>query len=358
MSTSADKNSLVFYRRILWLDELFSAEIYPSLKRLVNDEEVGASRTTIFRTIEFMRDQLHAPIVFDREKGGYCYSEKTFRLPSLFTTEQELFALALMQNMASKLDGTPLYESANSILNFIRKNTLRNPKEWEFSHDKNPRENAKTDWIESRYVFLNGEAFTVQTETWQVVGRAMKVNRQIEFEYNWQKGKRWVKICFEPWQVVNSRGRWYLWGFDVGTRQRRLFLLDLIREVRIVAKEFALPKDFDFRKHTKGMFGAFIGEKEYHFKARFSGWAVPYIKRGIWGESQRIEKSGDDAVILSFVGTELLPFLNMILSYGKNAVPLEPKELVDLWRENILASAEIAFSQHRAHDFDTHDFAH
>ena len=78
MSTSADKNSLVFYRRILWLDELFSAEIYPSLKRLVNDEEVGASRTTIFRTIEFMRDQLHAPIVFDREKGGYCYSEKTF----------------------------------------------------------------------------------------------------------------------------------------------------------------------------------------------------------------------------------------------------------------------------------------
>lgn len=346
MSTSSDKNSLVIYRRILRLDELFSSERYPSLQELINDEEVGASRTTIFRTIEFMREQLHAPVVFDKEKGGYCYSEKAFRLPSLFMTEQELFAITLMKNMASKLNGTPLYESANSILNFIQNNTLRNPNELEFSHDKNPHEDVKTDWIESRYVFLNGGAFTVESEAWRIIGRAMKVNRQIEFEYNWKKGGRWVKISFNPWQVVNSQGRWYLWGFDIGIKQRRLFLLDLIRGVRIVSKNFTMPKDFDFRKHTKGMFGAFVGEKQYHFKAKFSDWAVPYIKRGIWGEEQKIEKSGDDAVVLSFVGTELLPFLNMILSYGKNAVPLEPKELVDLWRENILASAEIAFPHH------------
>lgn len=348
MSTSADKNSLVIYRRILRLDELFSAERCPSIQELINDEEVGASRTTIFRTIEFMCDQLHAPVVFDKEKGGYCYSEKTFRLPSLFTTEQELFAIMLMRNMASKLNGTPLYESANSILNFIRNNTLRNPNEREFSNDKNPHEEAKTDWIEDRYVFLNEGAFNVENETWRIVGQAMKVNRQIEFEYNWQKGKRWVKIDFNPWQVVNSRGRWYLWGFDIGTKQRRLFLLDLIRGVRIVSKSFTMPKDFDFRKHTKGMFGAFIGEKECLFKAKFSGWTVPYIRRSIWGEKQKIEKTGDDAVILSFIGTELLPFLHMILSYGKNAVPLEPKELVDLWRENVLASAEIAFPYHTA----------
>lgn len=87
---SNNKNSLVIYRRILRLDELFSAETYPSLQDLLEDEEVGASRTTIFRTIEFMKDQLHAPIVFDKANGGYCYSEKAFRLPSVFTTEQEL----------------------------------------------------------------------------------------------------------------------------------------------------------------------------------------------------------------------------------------------------------------------------
>ena len=36
---------------------------------------------TIRRDIDYMRDQLHAPIEFDSVQNGYYYTEPTFRLP-------------------------------------------------------------------------------------------------------------------------------------------------------------------------------------------------------------------------------------------------------------------------------------
>src|SRR5574344_2830557 len=262
MSNTSDKNSLIIYRRILRFDELFSAQTYPSLQEFLDDEEISASRTTIFRTRQMMQDQPHDPLVFDKAKNGSCYSEKTFRLPSMWTSEQELFAVTLMQDMSSKLKGTPLYKSANSILDYLQKNTVRNPNEREYSNRSNDHEATNLDWIKDRYIFLNASNFTVEEKTWDTVEHAMKVCKQIEFEYNYEKENRWVKIIMEPYQVINSSNRWYVWGYNPKTKQKTLFLLDLIRAVKIIPKEFKLPKNFDFRNYSSGVFGAFHGDIE------------------------------------------------------------------------------------------------
>lgn len=340
MPKSTDKNSLVVYRRILRMDELFSSNRYPTWKDLVADESIAASRTTVFRTIEFMKDQLHAPIIYDNAHGGYCYEEKTFRLPALFTTKQEVFAATLLQNMAAKLKGTPLYNNALSLLDYIQNETVRNPNEREFSNDSSGKENTGLNWSKDRYVFLGASNFSVENETWTSLERAMKANRQIEFDYYWQKGNKKVKILFEPYQVVNSSGRWYVWGFDAKTKSKRFFLLDLISGLRILPHDFKLPADYDVRNSTNGVFGAYVGDKEYNFKAKFSDWSIPYIKRVTWGKDQTITEGKDDSITLSFTGSELLPFLNVILSYGKYAQPLAPKELVNLWKENIQESTK------------------
>ena len=150
-----DKNSLVIYRRILRFDELLSAGAYPSLQELIDDDD-GGSRTTVFRTLDFMKTFLHAPIVFDRAHGGYCYSKKTFRLPAVWTTEQEQFARVLRQGLSSKLKGTPLYESASRILEYLQNNTIKNPNDWEFSVNPVAHEASELDWVKEHYVFLNG----------------------------------------------------------------------------------------------------------------------------------------------------------------------------------------------------------
>lgn len=57
-----------FYR----IDQLLRERRVVSLGNFLTELEV--SRATFKRDIEYLRDRLHAPIVWDREAGGYCFS--------------------------------------------------------------------------------------------------------------------------------------------------------------------------------------------------------------------------------------------------------------------------------------------
>lgn len=47
-------------------------------------EELGISIATIKRDIEYMRDELNAPIKYDLDKKTYYYTEKDFKLSITF----------------------------------------------------------------------------------------------------------------------------------------------------------------------------------------------------------------------------------------------------------------------------------
>jgi hypothetical protein len=51
----------------------------------------------LVQELEFLRDQLNAPIVYDRVRNVYRYSDHTFSLPSMVLTEGELFALCIAE---------------------------------------------------------------------------------------------------------------------------------------------------------------------------------------------------------------------------------------------------------------------
>ncbi len=73
------------------IDLALRAHRWPDDKVLAQEFEVDPR--TIRRDLESMRDQLRAPIAFDRDRRGYRYSEPTFRLHSSLVTEGELTAL-------------------------------------------------------------------------------------------------------------------------------------------------------------------------------------------------------------------------------------------------------------------------
>jgi hypothetical protein len=61
------------------IDQTLRAQKWPTGKTLATDLEVDPR--TIRRDLEFMRDEHHAPIAFDRVRRGYYYADPTFRLP-------------------------------------------------------------------------------------------------------------------------------------------------------------------------------------------------------------------------------------------------------------------------------------
>jgi predicted DNA-binding transcriptional regulator YafY len=91
--------------RIAAFDRAVRAGEYPNAGTVAKRLEV--SRRTLQRDIEFLRDRLGAPLIFDPRRQGYAYSDPSFRLPEVPMTEGELLALALAERVLRQYRGTP-----------------------------------------------------------------------------------------------------------------------------------------------------------------------------------------------------------------------------------------------------------
>lgn len=71
-------------------------------------EDLSVKRVTVCRDLDLMRDQMHAPIVWDRGRGVYRLEAENqtgpaYMLPGLWFTPQQAYALLTMQNMVEKI---------------------------------------------------------------------------------------------------------------------------------------------------------------------------------------------------------------------------------------------------------------
>ena len=70
--------------RFYKIDQLLNEKIVVSIEIFLDD--LGVSLATFKRDLEYMRERLHAPILWDRDAGGYRYTQPdplapTFALP-------------------------------------------------------------------------------------------------------------------------------------------------------------------------------------------------------------------------------------------------------------------------------------
>ena len=110
--------------RIYIIDAEIASGKFPNTKDLVKAlhedwREIEVSIPTVSRDIEFMRDRLNAPIEYSALKRGYYYSEKTYRLPAVFTSAENLLALGMAKSILSLYRETPLYEASVNLLESI-----------------------------------------------------------------------------------------------------------------------------------------------------------------------------------------------------------------------------------------------
>lgn len=71
-------------------------------------EDLSVTRATVNRDLALMRDEMHAPIVWDRGCGVYRLEAENdtgpaYMLPGLWFTPQQAYALLTMQNMVEKI---------------------------------------------------------------------------------------------------------------------------------------------------------------------------------------------------------------------------------------------------------------
>jgi predicted DNA-binding transcriptional regulator YafY len=129
-----------------------------------------------------------------------------------------------------------------------------------------------------------------------------------------------------PYRLWFFDGTFYMLGFCHLRKDIRLFAVDRIRKMVLTDSTFETPQDFNMENLLRNSFGAFLGDPVrvvIHFSPRIAG----YIVEKTWHESQILENQEDGSLIFKaqIAGTEEIKF--WVLSWGKDAVVLEPDSL-------------------------------
>jgi len=310
--------------RIYFIDRQIASGRYPNADQLA--EEYETSKSTIHRDIDYMRYSLNAPIEYDALHRGYYYSEKTFRLPARYAAANDMLALGMAKSILRLYQDTPLYDSAKRLLDEITAPLSNNE----------PASTKKEPWFEKRLIVPPVASAPVKPELWQIIIDGLRDNRVITFEYRGMDDQDYKTRLVRPYQLLFQEGMWYLYGFSEERKAVRTFSLSRMENAALTNEEFDLPPDYDFFcKHDGSYFGVYLG-KEYHFKIWFSNNSGRYIEERQWAASQKIEKAKDGkGIVFSFKSAQINKVLWWVLSYGAEARPLEPSQLVEKWKQNV-----------------------
>ena len=80
--------------RILWIDSEIRSNKYPNARKL--SEEFEISERQAQRDIEYLRNSLGAPLIYDARQYGYSYEDKTYVLPQIYMTEEQRKVLGFL----------------------------------------------------------------------------------------------------------------------------------------------------------------------------------------------------------------------------------------------------------------------
>ena len=290
--------------------------------------DIKTSRTSFFRDIEELEEKYGAPIDTDFETSGYFYTDPQYRLPRFYTDENAAKAAKLIKTLMDMVKGNPLYREAQEVFESL---AIENH---ELSIE-NIKINKKPE--NDRIIFVGAPNKEIPAETWRIIDQALQKNLIITFDYQSLTDDKPHNRRVQPWQLIYDNGNWNLHALDVVKNGRRRYSLSEMKNIKLTKEIFTLPKDYDFRKMTMGSFGCMCHDYYLDFKIHLHGYAARYAKNRLWGENQTIildnKNPGPDGtgIILSFRSNQLYSIQRWTWQWADEAMPIEPKELVDDW---------------------------
>lgn len=304
------------FERLHRINNLIQDRRVISFGDLMGDLEV--SRATLKRDIAFLRDRFNAPLVFDRDAGGYRYDKPNggprFELPGLWFTSEEILALMTMHQMLESLDtGGLLGPHVKPLMD--RLTTMLD------SADGSAQEILK------RVKLITVQKRRVDPKYFELIGSALVQRRRLVLDYYGRRKDRVTEREVSPLRLVNYRGNWYLDAWCHQSDGIRMFSLDTIRSARVTetkAKEMSLKQVDD---ELAGGYGIYRGRDLQWATLVFNAEAAKWVRAEIWHERQQGRDLDGGAYELKIPFTEPSELEMDVLRHGENVEVLAPAGL-------------------------------
>ena len=299
--------------RMLRIHQALQSGGYPNAVRLASEVEV--SYKTIQRDIEFMRDRLNLPIVYDALRNGYHYNGEVSAFPNMQITEGEIFALIVAEKALQQYRGTSFEKP---LLSAIKKMEQSLPDTISLNFAD----------IEQTISFRTRAEPILDLAIFDTLARAVSQRQQLELHYR-KPGHPVEKRIVDAYHLANINGEWFLFAYDHIRKDLRTFVPARIKSVKPTGKTFERKMDFSLEERLRDSFGVHSGEGDFNVLLRFTPRVADYIREKKWHDSQKLRELKDGGVELKLKLSSLREVERWVLSWGGEAKALKPKQLVE-----------------------------
>lgn len=296
--------------RLFWFDQQIRDNRWPNASTMARRFEISAK--TAQRTIEFLRDRIGAPLIYQPQQRGYCYEDSSFSLPQVPVTQNELLAILLARNLLAESAGGLIGES---IAAFGRK--LLGQVQVAGIDEHLLQQSFSACW--------NGYAHS-EGATFELVAGALLRHQTIEFQFSSPASPATTHRRVNPYHLRHYNGNWLLQGWCHLRSGWRLFNLAGVADVQLTGDVFSPVPSSDWPQ-LDAAYGVFQGEKQQEVVLRFTAQRARWISREHWHPAQRMEPQADGRLLLRLPVADYREIKLKILQYGSEVEVLAPDDL-------------------------------
>lgn len=283
-------------------------------------DELEVSRATLKRDLQYLRDRMDAPIVYDRFDNLYKFegagsgAAPAHQLPGVWFSESEIHALLTMHQLIDGLDAggvlgrhlQPLLDKLNGMLGTT---------------------SSESRELMKRVKIVNPARRPVPSRWFEAVGSALLKRKRLDIVYFTRAKQTESQREVSPQRLIHYRNTWYLDAWCHQSDGLRRFALDAVRSVKALesrAKDVALK---NVEAELDGGYGIFSGKAIQWATLVFSPEAAQWVALEEWHPRQTLKTLADGSLEMRLPYADATELAMDILRHGPQVRVASPVAL-------------------------------
>jgi predicted DNA-binding transcriptional regulator YafY len=282
-------------------------------------DRLEVSRATFRRDLDYLRDRLGVPIIWDAEAGGYRIDPGSGtaarqNIPGLWLDEREILGLLTVVDLLSEL------EPGSLIGEQIKPLRMRLEKLLE-------QDRFSVDEIKHRIRLFQIGSRQSATRFFQVVVHALMTRQRLQLKHFRRLDGIVTNREVSPQRIVYYRDNWYLDAFCHLRNDVRSFSIDALEDAFAIEKSAVSVSDKVMREELESSYGIFAGKKNRLASLRFTRFRARWVEKEVWHPDQRGEILPDGSYLLKIPYADDRELIHDILRQGREVEVLDPPDL-------------------------------
>jgi predicted DNA-binding transcriptional regulator YafY len=279
--------------------------------------ELGMSRASVKRDLEYMRERFNAPIDYDRALKGYRFgkprSGPRYELPGLWLNAAETQALLTTLQLLTNLQPGLLDGQVSPLVERLRAMLGSGDHSWK-------------EIVERIKIFLP-ERRAGKAAHFSTVAAALLKRSRLRLRHYNRKDDRETEREVSPQRLVHYRDNWYLDAYCHLREDLRSFAVDAIRAAEFRDGRAKEIPDVELDEYLGSGYGIFAGRKVEWATLKFSPEAARWVSAQNWHPKQRSRVEKDGSFVLEVPYAEDRELVMEILKHGPDVEVVAPEAL-------------------------------